>query len=111
MTSRKVLSFPSSVVALGSRGDGQATEMWWTRDYPFSPALTGKTTKQLRISEVAATGTSLTATIGFRHAVLGEVLDVAKQSADPIDKTAILAASNAEKVAKSGGLLKMLALK
>ena len=34
VTIGKALLFPSSVDALGDRGDGLTTEVWWTPDYP-----------------------------------------------------------------------------
>ena len=92
VTIGKALLFPSSVDALGERGDGLTTEVWWTPDYPFSSSLTGETAKQLGDSYVAASGKPWTATLGFAHAIFEVALDVVKRSADLTDKAAIMAA-------------------
>jgi branched-chain amino acid transport system substrate-binding protein len=34
--------FPAAVNALGDRGDGMSTEVWWTPAYPFKSSLTGQ---------------------------------------------------------------------
>ena len=36
------LLFPAAVNALGDRGDGMSTEVWWTPAYPFKSSLTGQ---------------------------------------------------------------------
>lgn len=92
VTIGKALLFPSSVEALGDRGDGLTTEVWWTPDYPFSSSLTGETAKQLGDSYVAASGKPWTATLGFSHAIFEVALDVVKRAADLTDKAAIMAA-------------------
>ena len=92
VTIGKALLFPSSVEALGDRGDGLTTEVWWTPDYPFSSSLTGETARQLGDSYMAASGKPWTATLGFAHAIFEVALDVVKRSADLTDKAAIMAA-------------------
>jgi branched-chain amino acid transport system substrate-binding protein len=92
VTIGKALLFPSSVDALGDRGDGLTTEVWWTPDYPFSSSLTGQTAKQLGDTYEAASGKPWTATLGFSHAIFEVALDVVKRSADLTDKAAIAAA-------------------
>jgi branched-chain amino acid transport system substrate-binding protein len=92
VTIGKALLFPSSVEALGDRGDGLTTEVWWTPDYPFSSSLTGEAAKQLGDSYVAASGKPWTATLGFSHAIFEVALDVVKRAADLTDKAAIMAA-------------------
>ncbi len=92
VTIGKALLFPSSVDALGDRGDGLTTEVWWTPDYPFSSSLTGETARQLGDSYMAASGKPWTATLGFAHAIFEVALDVVKRSADLTDKAAIMAA-------------------
>ena len=92
VTIGKALLFPSSVEALGDRGDGLTTEVWWTPDYPFSSSLTGETARQLGDSYMAASGKPWTATLVFAHAIFEVALDVVKRSADLTDKAAIMAA-------------------
>src|SRR5262249_59223872 len=40
MTPPKALLFPSAVEALGNRGTGTSTEVWWARHHPFKSAPT-----------------------------------------------------------------------
>lgn len=88
----KALLFPSSVEALGDRGDNLTTEIWWTPDYPFSSSLTGMSSRELGDSYVADTGKPWTATLGFSHALFEVGLDVVKRSADLSDPAAIVEA-------------------
>ena len=92
VTIGKALLFPSSVEALGDRGDRLTTEVWWTPDYPCSSSLTGETARQLGDSYMAASGKPWTATLGFAHAIFEVALDVVKRSADLTDKALIMAA-------------------
>lgn len=92
VTIGKALLFPASVEALGDRGAGLTTEVWWTPDYPFSSSLTGESAKQLGDSYVAASGKPWTATLGFAHAIFEVALDVVKRAEDLTDKAAIMAA-------------------
>jgi len=95
VTIGKALLFPSSVEALGDRGEGLTTEVWWTPDYPFSSSLTGISAKELGDTYVAASGKPWTATLGFSHAIFEVALDVVKRSADLSDKAAIMEAIKA----------------
>jgi branched-chain amino acid transport system substrate-binding protein len=90
VTIGKALLFPSSVEALGDRGAGLTTEVWWTPDYPFSSSLTGQSARQLGDSYVAASGKPWTATLGFAHAIFEVALDVVKRASDLTDKASIM---------------------
>ena len=86
----KALLFPSSVDALGDRGDGLTTELWWTPDYPYASSLTGVSAKDFGAAYVKDTGKRWTAMLGFSHAIFEVGLDVVKRAADLGDKAAIM---------------------
>ena len=88
----KALLFPSSVDALGDRGTGLTTEVWWTPDYPFSSSLTGITARQLGDDYMKTSGKPWTATLGFNHAIYEVALDVVKRAADLSDSKSIMEA-------------------
>src|ERR1700739_1625043 len=46
MTPPKALLFPTAVEALGDRGGGTSTEVWWSHHHPFKSGLTGQTAQQ-----------------------------------------------------------------
>jgi branched-chain amino acid transport system substrate-binding protein len=86
----KALLFPSSIDALGDRGDGLTTEIWWSPNHPFTSSLTGESAKALADSYTAATGKPWTQPIGFNHALFEVAADVIKRTADLGDSKAIL---------------------
>jgi branched-chain amino acid transport system substrate-binding protein len=86
----KALLFPSSIDALGDRGDGLTTEIWWSPNHPFSSSLTGETAKALADGYVTATGKPWTQPIGFNHALFEVAADVIKRTSDLADAKAIL---------------------
>jgi branched-chain amino acid transport system substrate-binding protein len=86
----KALLFPSSIEALGDRGDGLTTEIWWSPNHPFASSLTGESAKALADGYSAATGKPWTQPIGFNHALFEVAADVIKRSADLSDPKAIL---------------------
>ena len=92
VTIGKALLFPSSVDALGERGDGLTTEVWWTPTYPFKSSLTGETAQALADSYVKASGKPWTATLGFSHAIFEVALDVVKRAKDLSSADSILEA-------------------
>jgi branched-chain amino acid transport system substrate-binding protein len=92
VTIGKALLFPASVDALGERGDGLTTEVWWAPTYPFKSSLTGESAQQLADSYVAASGKPWTATLGFSHAIIEVALDVMKRTKDLADPKSILEA-------------------
>lgn len=86
----KALLFPSSIDALGDRGDGLTTEIWWSPNHPFASSLTGESAKALADGYTAATGKPWTQPIGFNHALFEVAADVIKRSSDLGDPAAIL---------------------
>ena len=80
MTPPKALLFPSAVEALGDRGTGTSTEVWWSQHHPFKSGLTGQTAQQFCDAYTAATGKQWTQPIGFKHACLEVAVDVLKRA-------------------------------
>jgi branched-chain amino acid transport system substrate-binding protein len=90
VTIGKALLFPSSLNALGDRGDGLTTEVWWTPTYPYKSSLTGISAEELGSSYEKASGKQWTATLGFSHAILEVAADVIKRAKDLSDPKSIL---------------------
>ncbi len=88
----KALLFPSSVEALGDRGDGLTSEIWWSPHHPFSSSLTGASARELAEGYTAASGRPWTQPIGFKHALFEVVADVVRRCEDLEDYEAITAA-------------------
>jgi branched-chain amino acid transport system substrate-binding protein len=88
----KALLFPSSVEALGDRGDGLTSEIWWSPHHPFASSLTGTTARDLANGYTAASGRPWTQPIGFKHALFEVVADVVRRCEDLDDPEAITAA-------------------
>jgi branched-chain amino acid transport system substrate-binding protein len=80
--------FPSAVNALGPRGEGMSTEVWWTPAYPFKSSLTGQSARQLADEWEKTTGKQWTQPIGYAHA-LWEVGLGALKNSDPKDRKAL----------------------
>ena len=83
VTVGKALLFPAAIEALGDRGAGLSSEVWWTPSHPFRSSLTGDSAGQLAAAYEKNTGKQWTQPIGFRHAlfevaanVLGRTKDV-----------------------------------
>jgi branched-chain amino acid transport system substrate-binding protein len=92
VTIGKALLFPSAVAALGPRGAGLSSEIWWSPNHPFVSSLTGQAAKALADGYTKATGKPWTQPIGFRHALFEVVADVVKRAADLESPDAIVAA-------------------
>ncbi len=90
VTIGKALLFPSAVAALGDRGNGLTSEIWWSPNHPFVSSLDGTTAKALADGYTAATGKPWTQPIGFRHALFEVVADVVKRAADIEDPAAVI---------------------
>ena len=80
MTPPKALLFPSAVEALGNRGTGTSTEVWWSQHHPFKSGLTGQTAQKFCDAYTAATGKQWTQPIGFKHANIEVAIDVLKRA-------------------------------
>ncbi len=80
VTPAKALLFPAAVEALGNRGAGLSTEVWWSQHHPFKSGLTGQTALQFCDAYTASTGKQWTQPIGFKHANLEVAIDVLKRA-------------------------------
>lgn len=80
MTPAKAVLFPSAVEALGARGAGMSTEIWWSPHHPFKSLLTGQSAQQLCDAYSAATKKQWTQPLGFKLAVIEVALDVLKRA-------------------------------
>jgi branched-chain amino acid transport system substrate-binding protein len=89
VTIGKALLFPSAVAALGPRGNGLTSEIWWSPNHPFKSGLTGQSCQQLADAYVAATKRPWSQPIGFQHAMFEVAIDVLKR-AKAIEPKAIL---------------------
>ncbi|MFO1033276.1 MAG: ABC transporter substrate-binding protein [Hyphomicrobiales bacterium] len=92
VTVGKALLFPSSIEALGDRGDGLTSEIWWSPNHPFKSSLTGQSAKDLCDAYTAGTGKQWTQPLGFAHALFELAFDVVKRCKDVNDPEAVLAA-------------------
>ena len=91
-TIAKALLFPAAVEALGDRGVGLTTEVWWSPSHPFRSGLNGKSSAEFAAAYIAATGKQWTQPMGFKHANIEVAIDVLKRCGDPGDPNAILKA-------------------
>ena len=92
VTIGKALLFPSAVEALGARGDGLSTEIWWTPNFPFRSGLTGQSARQLTDAYMRATGRPWTQPIGYQHALFEVAIDVLRRAKNLNDPRSILEA-------------------
>ncbi|OCX66235.1 ABC transporter substrate-binding protein [Thioclava sp. SK-1] len=92
VTIGKALLFPSVIEALGERGIGLSSEVWWSPHHPFASSLTAASAADLAHGYTQATGRPWTQPIGFKHALFEVVADVVARSEDPQDYEANLAA-------------------
>lgn len=88
----KALLFPSAIEALGARGVGLTSEIWWSPNHPFSSSLNGTTAGDLANGYSTATGRPWTQPIGFKHALFEVVADVVARAEDLDDADAVAAA-------------------
>jgi branched-chain amino acid transport system substrate-binding protein len=80
VTPPKALLFPTSVEALGDRGAGMSTEVWWSHHHPFKSSLTGQTAQEFCDAYEKARGKQWTQPLGFKHANLEVAIDVLKRA-------------------------------
>ncbi len=88
----KALLFPSAIEALGPRGVGLTSEIWWSPNHPFASSLNGTTARALAGGYSEATGRPWTQPIGFKHALFEVVADVIGRADDLDDADSIAAA-------------------
>jgi branched-chain amino acid transport system substrate-binding protein len=80
VTPPKALLFPTAVEALGNRGSGMSTEVWWSHHHPFKSGLTGETAQQYCDAYEKASGKQWTQPLGFKHANLEVAIDALKRT-------------------------------
>jgi branched-chain amino acid transport system substrate-binding protein len=80
VTPPKALLFPTAVEALGDRGVGMSTEVWWSHHHPFKSSLTGETAQQYCDAYEKATGKQWTQPLGFKHANFEVAIDALKRA-------------------------------
>ncbi len=81
-TIAKALLFPTAVEALGDRGPGLTTEIWWSPSFPFNSGLTGKNSAELCAAYEDETKKQWTQPLGYLHALFEVALDVLKRAKD-----------------------------
>lgn len=81
--------FPSAIEALGDRGDGMTTEVWWTPKVPFASSLTGQTAAELAAAWEAESGKQWIQTLGYSHALFETGIAALKAAGDPKDREAV----------------------
>lgn len=79
-TIAKALLFPASVEALGDRGVGLTSEVWWSPNHPFKSGLTGQSVKEFCDAYTKETGKQWVQPLGFKHAKLEVAIDVLKRA-------------------------------
>jgi branched-chain amino acid transport system substrate-binding protein len=104
-TVAKALLFPSAIQAIGARGAGLSTEVWWSPTYPYKSGLTGETAAQFVAGYEQASKKPWVQPLGFKHAVIEVACDVLKRSKslDPKDiRDAIVATDYQSLVGRVG---------
>jgi branched-chain amino acid transport system substrate-binding protein len=79
-TVAKSILFPTAVEALGDRGAGLTTEVWWSPSFPFSSGLTGKNSAELCAAYEDETKKQWTQPLGYLHALFEVAIDVLKRT-------------------------------
>lgn len=81
--------FPSAIEALGDRGNGMSTEVWWTPNMPWMSSLTGQTARELAAAWTADSGKQWVQTLGYSHALFETGIAALKNSGDPKNPDAV----------------------
>ena len=89
VTIAAALLFPSALEALGDRGNGLTTEVWWSPAHPFKSSLTGESAKQLADAYEKETKRQWTQPLGYAHAIWEIGIEALKRSGDPHNREAV----------------------
>jgi branched-chain amino acid transport system substrate-binding protein len=89
VTMPKALEFPQAVGALGDRGEGLTTEVWWSPFHPFSSGLTKQTSKELADEYEKSTGRPWTMPLAFKHSLFEVAINALRTSANPLDAASV----------------------
>lgn len=84
-TVAKAILFPQAVETLGENGHNLSSEVWWSRNHPFSSSLTGESAGDLADGFTDFTGRPWTQPIGFIHSLFEVATDAIKRANDPTD--------------------------
>lgn len=84
-TVAKAILFPQAVEALGENGHNLSSEVWWSRNHPFTSSLTGESAADLADGFTEFSGRPWTQPIGFVHSLFEVATDVIKRADDPTD--------------------------
>jgi len=84
--------FPGGVDALGDRGDGMATEIWWTPKLPVVSSLTGQTAQALADEWESTANKQWSPVLGYTHAAWEVAIAGLKASGDPKNREAVRSA-------------------
>lgn len=82
-TVAKALLFAQTIDALGDRGTGLTTELWWSPFHPFTSSLTGASAAEICAAWTAATQTQWSPPLGFKHALFEVALDALSRATAP----------------------------
>ena len=89
VTVAKALLFPSSLEALGDRGVGLSSELWWSPAHPFKSSLSGQSAKEFADAYMKESGRQWVQPMGFKHALLEVAVNVLKRTANVDDRASI----------------------
>ncbi|UWS01880.1 ABC transporter substrate-binding protein [Phaeobacter inhibens] len=81
--------FPQAIEAMGARGDGMTTEVWWTPNVPFVSSFTGQSARELADVREADSNAQWVQTLGYSHALFEVGLNALVQSGAPKDRAAV----------------------
>ncbi len=81
--------FPQAIEAMGARGDGMTTEVWWTPNVPFASSFTGQNARELAGAWEADSNAQWVQTLGYSHALFEVGLNALVQSGAPKDRAAV----------------------
>jgi branched-chain amino acid transport system substrate-binding protein len=85
----KAVEFPQAVGALGDRGEGLITEVWWSPFHPFSSGLTKQSSKELADEYEKTTGSPWTMPLAFKHSLFEVAINALRTSANPLDAASV----------------------
>ena len=79
-TVAKAILFSQTVSALGERGAGLTSELWWSPYHPFKSSLTGQSAAELCGDWSKATKSQWTPPLGFKHSLFEVAIDALKRA-------------------------------
>lgn len=89
ITVAKAILFPQSVETLGESGHNLSSEVWWSKNHPFTSSLTGQNCEALASDFTETTGRPWTQPIGYIHSLFEMAADVIERAGDPTDPDAV----------------------